>query len=242
VRWRYGDDAAPSRWRSARQVLAQRGLPFFLRLAALWATFPLWRLAFMLFPRTCTFRGERYPYFLHGYNVTWCNERAVEIPIVWAEVSRGDGRRVLEVGNVLSHYFAVTHDVIDKFERAPGVRNEDAVSFRAGRPYDLIVSISTLEHVGWDDEPRDPGKIERALANLCAQLAPGGRLVATLPVGYNPHLDALLAGGCPFSRCYYLKRLGLTAWREADWPEVAGSAYDDPWPGARGLVIGVVER
>lgn len=243
VRWRYDGRAAPSRWRTARQVLETRGLPFFLRLAALWATFPLWRLAFKLLPRTCAFHGEHYAYFLHGYNVTWCNERAIEIPIVWAEVSRARGQRVLEVGNVLSHYFDVTHDVIDKFERARGVRNEDVVSFRADRPYDLIVSISTLEHVGWDDDgPRDPGKIERALANLCAQLAPGGRLVATLPVGYNPHLDALLAGARPFSRCHYLERQGMTGWREADWHSIAGSAYDERWPGARALVIGVVER
>jgi hypothetical protein len=31
-------------------------------------------------------------------------------------------------------------------------------------------------------------------------------------------------------------------WSEADWPAVAGSLYGERWPGARGLVIGVVDR
>ncbi len=37
-------------------------------------------------------------------------------------------------------------------------------------------------------------------------------------------------------------REGMTAWREGDWPAVAGSPYGERWPGAHGLVIGVVER
>jgi len=242
VRWSYDAGPAPSLWRSARQALAENGLPYVARVAALWAAFPLWRLYFKVFPRTFAFQGARHPYFLRRYNLTWSNERAVEVPIVWTEVSACRGGRVLEVGNVLSHYFAVGHEVIDKFERAPLVRNEDVASFRSPHRYDLIVSISTLEHVGWDEEPRDPEKIGRALANLRGHLAPGGRLVATLAVGYNPVLDGLLAAGAlPFSRCHCLKRRGLLSWTEADWPAIAGSAYGRRWPGAEALVIGVVE-
>jgi SAM-dependent methyltransferase len=242
--WSADGDAASGPWRKVRKALAGKRLSYIARLALRWAMLPLWRLASKIFRWGFTFQSTHHPYFIHGYNFTWCNERAVEIPIVWAEVRDARrGARVLEVGNVLSHYFDVTHDVIDKFERAAGVRNEDAVSFRADRPYDLIVSISTLEHVGWDDDgPPDPGKAERALDNLRAQLAPGGRLVTTLPVGYNPHVDALVASGRPFGHCYYFRRQGMTDWRAADWPSIAGSAYDDRWPGAEGLVIAVVER
>jgi hypothetical protein len=243
VRWRYDGEAVRSRWRSARQALAERGWLYILRLASLWASYPLWRLYFKVFPRTFELQAARYPYFLHDYNVTWCNERAVEIPIVWAEVRRRRGRRVLEVGNVLAHYFAVDHEVVDKFEKGRSISNEDVATFRGGRPYDLIVSISTLEHIGWDEEPQDGGKIVRAIANLSEQLAPGGRLVATLPLGYNPVMDAQLAAGAlPFSRCHYLVRRGMLSWAETDWQGVAGSAYAERWPGARGLVIGVVER
>src|ERR1700674_744456 len=246
LRWQYDASGTLGRWQSARQALAEKGFFYVARLAAMWASFPLWQIYSKVFPRGFTYQSVRYAYFLHQYNLTWSNERAVEIPIVRAALHARHGGRVLEVGNVLSHYFDVGHEVLDKFERAnrrTAVRNDDVATFRADQPYDLIVSISTLEHVGWDEEPRDPGKIARAIANLCDQLAPGGRLMVTLPLGYNRFLDGLLAAGAlPFSRCYYLKREGLTTWSEVDWPAVAGSAYGERWPGTRGLVIGVFDR
>jgi len=55
-----------------------------------------------------------------------------------------------------------------------------------------IVSISTIEHMGWDETPRDPKKIPLALENLIECLAPGGEVVVTLPMGYNIYLDKLL--------------------------------------------------
>jgi SAM-dependent methyltransferase len=243
VRWRYDTDAARSPWRTAYPTFAQKGLPYLLRFAALWIAFPLWRLVLRVFPRRFTYQGRPYACFLHTYNSTWSNERAVEIPIVWAAVQGVAGGRVLEVGNVLPHYFAAGHEVIDKFEQGAAVRNEDVATFRSEVRYDLIVSISTLEHVGWDEQPHDPAKIGRALLNLRDHLAPGGRLLVTLPLGYNPSLDAqLAAGSLPFSRCDYLKREGLLRWRQAAWEEVAGASYARRWPGTDGLVIGVVER
>lgn len=243
MRWSYGADISSTLWRSGRQALAEKGLFYILPVAALWATFPLWRLYFKVFPRGFDFQGAHYDYFLHNHNVTWGNERAVEIPIVRAALDRARGRRILEVGNVLAHYGAVAHEALDKFERGPAVRNEDVATFSAGGPYDLIVSISTLEHVGFDEEPRDPDKIRRAVANLRTHLAPGGRLLVTLPLGYNAGMDAQLAAGeLPFDRCHYLKREGLCTWREATWQEVAGFPYAERWPGARGLVVGLAQK
>jgi hypothetical protein len=243
VRWRYDTEGARSRWHSVRQALAERGVIYVARLAALAAVFPLWRLWFRVRPRRFDFLSVRYEYFLHGYNLTWCNERAVEVPIVWAAVRGRDGGSVLEVGNVLAHYFATRHEVIDKFEQGAAIRNEDVETFRSPARYDLIVSISTLEHVGWDEQPQDPAKLGRALANLSAHLAPGGRLLVTLPLGYNAPMDAQLAAGTlPFTRCHYLERSGMLTWREAGMAEAARATYAGRWPGAGGLVIGVVER
>src|SRR2546422_11404174 len=104
--------------------------------------------------RSFTARGVDYHYFYHAYNQTYCNERAVEIPIVWPMLQQVPPERVLEIGNVLSHYFPTRHDVVDKFEQAPGVQNVDVVDFRPTQPYDLIVSISTLER----SEERRVGK------------------------------------------------------------------------------------
>jgi hypothetical protein len=53
--------------------------------------------------RSFTVRGVDYRYFYHAYNQTYCNERAVEIPLVWPLVQGAPPERVLEVGNVLGH-------------------------------------------------------------------------------------------------------------------------------------------
>jgi len=99
-----------------------------------------------------------------------------------AVVRQHPDERILEVGNVLAHYYPHQHDVLDKYEQAPGVMNGDVVDFRPGKLYDLIVSISTLEHVGWDEEPRDPLKFLRGVEHLTTLLAPGGRMLVTLPI------------------------------------------------------------
>jgi hypothetical protein len=188
--------------------------------------------------------GESYEYFYHSYNWTWDNERAVEVPVAWRAVRRHPPERILEVGNVLSHYFRVRHDVVDKYERGRGVINEDVVDYRPAKRYDLVVSISTLEHVGWDEEPKDPGKVLVAVERLRSLLAPGGRLVATIPLGYNPGLDRLLEEGrLAFGRQSCLKRVSAGCdWREVPWAEVRGARYNDPYPAASGLVIGLDRR
>src|SRR4029079_3650023 len=118
----------------------------------------------------------------------------VEIPIIWdiVRLSRERHERILEVGNVLSHRFATYHDVLDKYERIPGIINEDVISYKPENPYDLIVSISTMEHVGWDESPKEPSKILKGLENLINMLSDKGKIIMTVPLGYNSFLDNLL--------------------------------------------------
>lgn len=178
--------------------------------------------------RTLTFQGQTYRYFYNSYNPTFTNERVVEVPIGWDEVKRHTPDQVLEVGNVLAHYFHIQHQVLDKYEQAPGVINADVVDFQPARRYDLIVSISTLEHVGWDEKPREPEKFLRAVSHLATLLAPGGVLLVTLPIGYNAAVDHFLAEGMiPFTSVGYLKRDEFGGrWREvAGWSDVAGTVY-----------------
>lgn len=195
--------------------------------------------------RTFTFQGSRYHYFFHEYNTTWRNERCVELPIVWKILAENQGKEVLEVGNVLSHYFQVKHDVVDKYEVFNGVVNQDVVDFRPSKRYDLIVSISTMEHVGWDEDPRDqskilgePVKILSALDNLQECLAAGGIMVITFPVGYNPQLDkSLVDGKIVFSKRLCLKRVSRNKWVESDWAECMDARYGTPYTAANALVI-----
>lgn len=65
-------------------------------------------------PNTFTFNNRQYEYFDHPHHNTFCNERRVEIPIIWDIVRKNGGKRVLEVGNTLSHYFSCNHYVVDK--------------------------------------------------------------------------------------------------------------------------------
>jgi hypothetical protein len=182
-------------------------------------------------PRAFTFEGRQFPYLRHSYNVTWTNERAVEVPLALAALRAAQGRSVLEIGNVLSHYAGVSHDRLDKYEKSHGVVNADVVDYRPGHPYDLILSISTMEHVGFDERPREPGKLGRALNNVVEMLAPGGRLLVTMPLGYNPEVSKLLdIGTGPFNHVGFLRRISKdNRWVEASWDEVKGAKYGDPY-------------
>jgi SAM-dependent methyltransferase len=189
------------------------------------------------------FGGEQYEYLYHRYKFTWLTERAVEVPIVQAIVDRHRGRRVLEVGNVLSHYRPQDHVVVDKYESAPGVLNHDVLELEDLGRFDLIVAISTLEHVGRDEEPRDPRKAGEAVRALCRLLAPGGKLVLTVPVGYHPGLDAELRDGAfQLVRVGALRRERLGPyWVEAPPEAVWGTPYDFLLYSARAVIVAEIE-
>lgn len=101
--------------------------------------------------RTFDFNGMPFHYFAHRYNGAHLSERTIEVPIMRSFIAG----KVLEVGNVLNHYFPFEHEVADKFEKADGVINCDIRDFRSESRYDRVLSISTLEHVGWDERPKE---------------------------------------------------------------------------------------
>ncbi len=234
----------------AKKAYKKKGAPYTfcagIKFAAQWIADGLGYFYYRAFKPagTIIFQEKNYDYFYHPYNRTWKNERAVEVPIIWDIVGEQKGKRILEVGNVLSHYFDIDHDILDKYERADGVINQDAADFRTIERYDLIVSISTLEHVGWDENPREPEKVLRAIDNLKSLLAPKGKMVVTLPVGQNPNLDKLLRERkIRFTRLQCLERIsGDNRWVESDWGHVQNAEYNKPFPAANGLVIGTIEN
>lgn len=187
------------------------------------------------------FRGKTYAYFDHYYNLTRLNERRVEIPIIMDILKANRGEKILEVGNVLSHYDkTLQHQVIDKYEKTKSKNciNADAETFSTDEKYDLIFSISTLEHVGWDEQPRDPGKIKRTVLNLRGLLSANGELVFTAPVGYSPPLDCLVDDGDGFIDRLCLKRVNaMNEWEETDWMSIRNFRFHKPYPFANGLII-----
>ncbi|HEV8563211.1 MAG TPA: hypothetical protein VGR06_43400 [Actinophytocola sp.] len=188
-----------------------------------------------------SFRGQDLPYAFARYNNSFLNERTVEIAIADYFLAAGKGR-LLEIGNVLAHYGHPGHTVVDKYETIPGVLNVDIVDFKPEEPFDTVVAISTLEHVGWDEEPREPDKILRAVEAVRACMADGGRLLITLPIGYNRRLDdALRAGEIKFPQESWLVRINQrNDWVEADRDECLTRKYGEPFTGANGLYVGTI--
>ncbi len=185
--------------------------------------------------------GRRYRYLVHRYNFTWMHERAVEVPVAQAVLVEhaARGGRVLEVGHVLGHYGAIEHEVVDKYERDPRVRNIDVLDLEPARRYDLVVSLSTMEHVGIDDEPRDPARAVAAVERLRSLVADGGTLLVTVPVGYNrPLVEAIREGQGRFDEVRALVRQGSRMrWREVAPEEVWDLPYDRLLYRARAILV-----
>ena len=148
---------------------------------------------------TFTARGQKHSYLVHPYNMTWRNERAVEVPMAMAFVRQATGVG-MEFGNVLAHYHRMPEisTVIDKYEVGQGILNVDILDFTPSQPFDFIVSVSTIEHVGLDEPVKEPLKVLRTVDHLRGMLSNTGTMFITVPLGHNPVLDeAVIAGIWP---------------------------------------------
>lgn len=191
------------------------------------------------------------------------DERAIEIPWALSRVAPVD--RVLDLGtaNAEPAYVAalvtakprelVGADLVEA--DVPGLRTVVAdlrdLPF-ADRAFDLVLCISTLEHVGRDnrvygvDAPRE-GSIEAGLEELRRVLDRSGRLVVTVPCGEPEEHDwfvqrdpegwnrAYLAAGFAVAaqETYELTPEG---WRAADPFDAAGVRYGDRGAGASAVL------
>jgi FkbM family methyltransferase len=150
---------------------------------------------------TFIYKGKHLPYNRIGYNNT--GERAIEIPIALdflATLEKKD--KLLEIGNTLSHYENSLSEyigirprrIVDKFEVDLGVDNLDFMDISSEEKYDVIVSVSTVEHIGQGIEPssgaygeqiqvRDLEAPLKAIAKIYDLLAVGGKALITVPFG-----------------------------------------------------------
>lgn len=197
---------------------------------------------------TFEYKNKKYEMFYHKYNITWANERCVEIPIVYNEVYKEiiNKKKVLEVGNVLYHYYKPFWDIIDKFEKGDKVENEDICFFKSNKKYNLIVSISTFEHIGYDDDNSFPSskKIIMAWNNLKNNfLFRNGRIIITVPIGYNPKMDKLISKNAfGFNKEIFLKKIKKNEWIEVSKKEALKSEYGKPFPYGNCIMIGEYKR
>jgi len=190
------------------------------------------------------FNSGKYRYFYRTYNRTWQNERCIEVPIFLDFLKSLHSKKILEIGNVLSHYVRSNWDIVDKYEGGKNVINEDILNFRPNAPYDTIVSISTIEHVGWDEKEKEPERAFWALKNIKENcLAPGGSMLISFPVGYNQFLDEMLIKeGFPFSEVFFMKQISKGKWVQSSFKDVYSSRFNYPFPNANAVVFGIYKK
>ena len=193
--------------------------------------------------KTFLFQNKRYVYYIHPYNITWANERAVELPILFDQIKPYKVSQILEVGNVLGHYIKPSWTVVDKYERSSGVINCDAEEFCPNYKFKLIFSISTIEHVGFDEEPKDEQKAYRVLNHLRTLLLPGGRLFITVPIGWNTGLDKQIKYRqiCFDQQYHFIRIPGLmNVWKEISTVEAFGRGIGKNDICANELFLGII--
>ncbi len=53
----------------------------------------------------------------------------------------------------------------------------------------MIISISTFEHIGWNEALKDPEKVLIAIDKMLKILNKNGKVIITIPLGWYPYLD-----------------------------------------------------
>jgi hypothetical protein len=121
------------------------------------------------------------------------------------------------------------------------------------RGYDAVVAVSTLEHIGFDEEDyaRQHGldatphyySPEAIIHHLKTLLYPGGRLVVTTSLGYNPAWDDAIMGDMLGMDNTYYRRLS-DGWHTCRRDELTITPMGNKWrPGwATALWIGVYDK
>jgi hypothetical protein len=166
----------------------------------------------------------------------------VELGLAARCLRKQSDQPVLEVGNVVTRFGLAGSDhlVIDKYEREPGVRNLDIVDFVPDRGYSLVLSLSTIEHIGFDEDEIDVDKPLRAAEVLRSSVAPGGELLVTFPIAYNQTFDEHVRHGrlADLDEIRFLKRVSAdNRWEQVDLEAISRVRYGLPFPYANGVAV-----
>ena len=169
------------------------------------------------------------------HNLSLDTERTIEIPLIWDEVIKYSPSEVLEIGNVLGQYIKRSHDVIDLQEQRTGIITGDIRTYQSEKKYKLIVSITTLEHVGDGRDGHDVDElgIINAINNMLGLLTDSGRIIFTVPVGQNPYMDNLFKEHkIVCDSIYAYKRIdALNNWLRLPYDDIKNSELYAPYWG-----------
>ena len=190
-----------------------------------------------IIPRTFVYNNKKLEYWSGLYNGAFANERTIELPIVFDAMKSCKGD-ILEIGNVTQHYWKhPSIDVVDKYEVGPGVKNIDIMDYY--KKYDLIVSISTFEHIGLDEEDKRESKVFDAIHHCKKMLKPNGKMIITIPTSYNGVLDRKILGQfVHYDRVNCYRRVdAFNNWEGCSLLDAVHMNYGAPYLNANGLYV-----
>jgi len=208
------------------------------------------------------FNNNKLKYFYHSYNNHRLTERSIEIPIIRYYLEKTINRDLLEIGNVINHYYSYFQTlidskiVIDKYEKGFGVINTDIHNYIPIKKFNFICSISTFEHMD-SDRGRNPdfvkGKSElptyaadnivHIINNL---LNFKGHFIITAPVGYTVEWDKMLFElklldkeflNVKSVKIYYYKKTNQIEWIQTNRNYAKKARFNFPFPGVNVLSI-----
>jgi hypothetical protein len=189
------------------------------------------------------FDGKRFKYFYSGGGVF--SERVIEIPLINHFLHKNKKKKSLEIGNVLNSYKKYNLDVVDKYDENENIINQDIIDYKPKVKYDLAVSISTLEHVGWDERPKNPQNFSKAIKNIRKNcLKKRGKLIFTVPLGYNHYMDRILRNNkIKLYKKYFFKRISLNnQWVLTNEKEAFSKKYNFPYECANAIMLGILKK
>jgi len=112
-------------------------------------------------------------------------------------------------------------------------------TYKSKKKFDRIISISTFEHIGFDEEKKDPKKAINAIKHVQSMLAKRGKCVISVPTRYNVDLDYYFreyAIQYPARVAFYM-RTSETKWMLSSREKVLKQQYGSPYPCANGLIV-----
>lgn len=153
---------------------------------------------------TFKFNNTEYTYLDHEYNSASNNSRSIEVPIGLHFMSAFNQANCIEVGNVISHYDDNAWRAVDMRE---GPIKADMMQWKPKHRLDAILTISTLEHVGHGRYAgtgvADPQAVVR---HLTSWLKIGGKMLITVPIGYNTLWDEAIRAGVVGTKRFFMVR------------------------------------
>ena len=179
------------------------------------------------------FDGKKHDLFVHQHNCGWppgrMTERSVELALADHWLDDPAHADVLEIGAVTPYYWPKrVKTVVDPGDDHPLVTAKTSMMDLnlTGR---RVLAISTLEHVGNGEYglPPLPLEVISAFEKLFREAE---AFLVTVPMGYNPTLDAYLERGEGIPSDVSLKYLvrspkGGNDWREAERPSKEQARY-----------------